>query len=165
LTSCTGLPVATGISGLGTGVATFLATPSSANLFSALTTKTGNTSSIVFADSPTFTGTPAAPTAAAGTNTTQIATTAFVTTANTKYSSTFDATTSWGAAAGGLYTITITAGTHGKGTSPDVRIEEGSGADWVRTFVDQEIVRSTGNVEIKVSDSPDGRFAGRILIY
>ena len=31
--------------------------------------------------SPTFTGTPAAPTAAAGTNTTQIATTAFVTTA------------------------------------------------------------------------------------
>lgn len=32
--------------------------------------------------SPTFTGTPAAPTAAAATNTTQIATTAFVTTAN-----------------------------------------------------------------------------------
>ena len=31
--------------------------------------------------SPTFTGTPAAPTAAAGTNTTQVATTAFVTTA------------------------------------------------------------------------------------
>ena len=31
--------------------------------------------------SPTFTGTPAAPTAAAGTNTTQIATTAFVTAA------------------------------------------------------------------------------------
>jgi len=39
LTNCTGLPIATGISGLGTGVATFLATPSSANLLSALTTK------------------------------------------------------------------------------------------------------------------------------
>ena len=37
LTNCTGLPVATGISGLGTGVATFLATPSSANLASAVT--------------------------------------------------------------------------------------------------------------------------------
>ena len=31
LTSCTGLPISTGISGLGTGAATFLATPSSAN--------------------------------------------------------------------------------------------------------------------------------------
>lgn len=38
LTNATGLPVSTGISGLGTGVATFLATPSGANLASALTT-------------------------------------------------------------------------------------------------------------------------------
>jgi hypothetical protein len=37
LTSCTGLPVASGISGLGTGVATFLATPSYTNLAAALT--------------------------------------------------------------------------------------------------------------------------------
>ena len=37
--------------------------------------------SSVSSNSPTFTGTPAAPTASAGTNTTQIATTAFVTTA------------------------------------------------------------------------------------
>jgi hypothetical protein len=36
---------------------------------------------VAFLDSPTFTGTPLAPTACAGTNTTQIATTAFVTTA------------------------------------------------------------------------------------
>ena len=54
LTSCTGLPVSTGISGLGTGVATFLATPSSANLLLALTTSTG-TGSAVFATSPTLT--------------------------------------------------------------------------------------------------------------
>ena len=33
LTNCTGLPVDTGISGLGTGVAAFLATPTSAKLF------------------------------------------------------------------------------------------------------------------------------------
>jgi D-arabinose 5-phosphate isomerase GutQ len=37
LTNCTSLPIATGVSGLGTGIATFLATPSSANLRSTLT--------------------------------------------------------------------------------------------------------------------------------
>jgi hypothetical protein len=44
-----------------------------------VTTSTG-TGNVVLSASPTFTGTPIAPTAAAGTNTTQIATTAFVTT-------------------------------------------------------------------------------------
>jgi len=53
LTNCTGLPVATGVSGLGTGVATFLATPSSANLQTALTDETG-TGSAVFATTPTL---------------------------------------------------------------------------------------------------------------
>jgi hypothetical protein len=65
LTNATGLPVATGISGLGTGVATFLATPSSANLASAVTDETG-TGALVFASSPTLTtpnlGTPSAAT-------------------------------------------------------------------------------------------------------
>ena len=58
LTNCTGLPVSTGISGLGVNVATFLATPSSANLASALTDETGS-STVVFSASPTFTGTAA----------------------------------------------------------------------------------------------------------
>jgi len=53
LTNATGLPIATGVSGLGTGVATFLATPNSANLRSALTDETG-TGSAVFATSPTL---------------------------------------------------------------------------------------------------------------
>ena len=53
LTNCTGLPVATGVNGLGTGVATFLATPSSANLRTALTDETG-TGSAVFATTPTL---------------------------------------------------------------------------------------------------------------
>jgi hypothetical protein len=53
LTNATGLPIATGVSGLGTGVATFLGTPSSANLLAALTDETG-TGSAVFATSPTL---------------------------------------------------------------------------------------------------------------
>lgn len=53
LTNATGLPISTGVSGLGTGVATFLGTPSSANLKSALTDETGS-GSAVFATSPTL---------------------------------------------------------------------------------------------------------------
>lgn len=65
LTNATGLPISTGVSGLGTGVATFLATPSSANLASAVTDETGS-GSLVFATSPTLVtpnlGTPSAAT-------------------------------------------------------------------------------------------------------
>lgn len=53
LTNCTGLPLTTGISGFGTGVATFLGTPSSANLRSAVTDETG-TGALVFANTPTL---------------------------------------------------------------------------------------------------------------
>ena len=53
LTNCTGLPVSTGISGLGTGVGTFLATPSSANLASAVSDETGS-GLLVFDTSPTL---------------------------------------------------------------------------------------------------------------
>ena len=49
LTNATGLPVATGISGLGTGVATFLATPSSANFAAAITDEIG-TGNVVLSD-------------------------------------------------------------------------------------------------------------------
>lgn len=54
LTNATGLPISTGVSGLGTGIATFLATPSSANLAAAVTDETGS-GSLVFDTSPTIT--------------------------------------------------------------------------------------------------------------
>lgn len=53
LTNGTGLPIATGVSGLGAGVADFLGTPSSANLATAVTGETGS-GGLVFATSPTF---------------------------------------------------------------------------------------------------------------
>lgn len=67
LTNCDGLPLTTGVTG----------TLAVANGGTGVTTSTG-TGSTVRSVSPTFTGTPAAPTASAGTNTTQLATTAFV---------------------------------------------------------------------------------------
>jgi hypothetical protein len=42
LTNTTGLPISTGVSGLGTNVATWLGTPSSANLISVVTDETGS---------------------------------------------------------------------------------------------------------------------------
>jgi hypothetical protein len=51
LTNATGLPISTGVSGLGTGIATFLATPSSANLASAVTDETGS-GALVFGTAP-----------------------------------------------------------------------------------------------------------------
>lgn len=56
LSNGTSLPISTGVSGLGTGVATALATPSSANIFAAVTDETGS-GSLVGSASPTFTGT------------------------------------------------------------------------------------------------------------
>jgi hypothetical protein len=64
--TATAAPVA-GITGFGTGIETFLATPSSANLLSALTTKTG-TGVAVFGTSPTLT-TPALAGSSTGTTT------------------------------------------------------------------------------------------------
>ena len=80
LTNATGLPVATGISGLGTGIATFLATPSSANLAAALTDETG-TGAAVFATSPTLV-TPALGTPASGVMTNVTGTAAGLTAGN-----------------------------------------------------------------------------------
>ena len=77
LTNATGLPIGTGVSGLATGVATFLATSSSANLAAALTDKTG-TGVNVFATSPTLTtptlNSPTLVTPALGTPTSGVAT-------------------------------------------------------------------------------------------
>ena len=70
LTNATDLPLASGVSG----------TLPVANGGTGVTSSTG-TGNVVFSASPALTGTPTAPTATSGNNTTQIATTAFVTSA------------------------------------------------------------------------------------
>ena len=81
-----------------------------------------------------------------------------------RYSTTFDATTSWGAPAGGYYTITVTAATHLLGTivKPTLYIVDGS--DYDEIHADQCKVLANGDVKFRVTQTPDGRFAGRIEI-
>ncbi len=69
-------PAVGDITGLGTGVATWLATPSSANLAAAVTDETG-TGALVFANAPTLVD-PVVGTQTAGDNSTKAASTAYV---------------------------------------------------------------------------------------
>ena len=69
-----------GGSSYGTSITTFLNTPTSANLATAMTDETGS-GPLVFSVSPALTGSPTAPTQTAGTSNTTLATTAFVATA------------------------------------------------------------------------------------
>jgi hypothetical protein len=72
LTNCTGLPIASGVANLGSNVATFLSTPTSANLRAVLTDETGS-GVAVFATSPTITS-PTLVTPALGTPTSGVLT-------------------------------------------------------------------------------------------
>jgi hypothetical protein len=54
LSNCTGLPISTGVIGLGAGVEAWLVAPTSANLLTAVATTSTGTGSLVFNTSPTF---------------------------------------------------------------------------------------------------------------
>lgn len=83
--------------------------------------------------------------------------------ASARYVENFNATTDWGSAVGGIYTQTITAATHGRGTSPEIQLFEESGADFVKVDADNIKVLANGDVEITVPEDPDCRFAGKAV--
>ena len=72
------VPISTGVTGLGTGIATWLATPTSANLATAVATTSTGSGSLVFSASPALTGSPTVPTQSANDNSTKVASTAYV---------------------------------------------------------------------------------------
>jgi len=136
------------------GNATTLGTFSSANLLSALSTKTG-TGNNVFSISPTLTGTPIAPTATTATDSNQIATTAFVKAqgyllsagAVDKYAATLitDGTTT---------SVSITAATHGLGTSGDYMVQLKEIATNQQVEAEIITVPTTGVVTVNFNVAP-----------
>jgi len=82
----------------------------------------------------------------------------------TKYTTSFNATTSWGTASGGYYSQTILASVHGKGVTPIYQFEGITGSDFEKLFCDQEKVNASGDITFRVAETPDNRFAGRIVV-
>jgi hypothetical protein len=82
---------------------------------------------------------------------------------NPPYSASFDATSSWGTASGGEYTITITEATHGLGTNVQVQAFELTGGNYQHVELDI-VISPSGDVNIKVTEVPDLRFQGKVVI-
>lgn len=81
-----------------------------------------------------------------------------------RYTETFDATTDWGSASGGLYTINILVATHGKGINPNVLVFEDVSGNFEKVEPNQTIIDASGNISITTLETPDTRFAGKILV-
>jgi hypothetical protein len=81
--------------------------------------------------------------------------------AATRYVSSHDATTDWGTAADGLYTITVTGATHGRGVNPIVQFFETVSSNIVQVQPDtNSIVAASGDTSFSVAESPNMRYAG-----
>lgn len=78
----------------------------------------------------------------------------------------FDATTSWGTASNGYYTIQVTAVTHGMGSNPTSKLQKSVNTSFKDTFSDGGGVTTdaSGNITFRVPESPNLRFAGRLIV-
>lgn len=79
------------------------------------------------------------------------------------FTQSFNSSSDWGAPSGGFYTIAIPQSTHGKSVQPLVQLYEVAGPDFEQ--VDAEIIISVaGDVNIRVTEVIDARFAGKVVI-
>jgi hypothetical protein len=81
-----------------------------------------------------------------------------------RYISAFNATTDWGAPSSGEYSITISSATHGKGVYPNVSLFENITGVYHAVSANDMQVDASGNITIKVLETPDTRFAGLIVV-
>lgn len=82
------------------------------------------------------------------------------------YVQNFNNTTDWGSASGGLYTITVPGTSHGFGINVNnVVLYETVGGESVLVNANGlSIDNATGDVSFTVSETPDGRFTGKVII-
>ena len=64
---------------------------------------------------------------------------------------------------GDFYEISVTQGTHLRGTALGIQVFELVGVDYKEVIADTEVMAS-GDVKVTISSNPDLRFAGRITI-
>lgn len=114
------------------GIAAWLASPTSANLASAMTDETGS-GALVFAASPALTGSPTAPTQTAGDNSTKLATTAYADDS--------------AAAASGALTLLATLNT----TSGTAVSYTGGFTGYRAIFIEINAVKQSANVALSVA--------------
>lgn len=81
-----------------------------------------------------------------------------------RYVNTFNATTDWGSPSGGLYTITVTAATHTKGTNPNVQVYELVSGNYELVQPNSIVINMSGDVSVSALQTPDTRFSGLVLI-
>lgn len=80
----------------------------------------------------------------------------------TGYSSTFN-TGTWSLVSG-KYQIQINEATHQRGINPVVQVFEFDGVNYSEVTVDEVLVSNAGLVTVKVLQSPDLRFQGKLII-
>jgi hypothetical protein len=79
------------------------------------------------------------------------------------FSDTFNDTSNWGTPISGVYSISYPQALHAKGTTPTIDVYELIASEYIPVDVPTTI-DLLGNVIIKVSETPDLRFAGIIII-
>lgn len=82
------------------------------------------------------------------------------------YLTTKNATTDWGTASGGLYSIALAAATHQRGSTPRVTVyrDIGGGSYQDATFEFNVKINASGDVTIQAEETPDSRAAIKIEV-
>jgi hypothetical protein len=81
----------------------------------------------------------------------------------TRYTALFNNTTDWTLSSPD-YLYTVLASSHGKGTTPNIQVFESLGGGSYEQVIVNISINNLGDVTLKISETPNNRFNGLILI-